>query len=727
MVRSLGLAAAVAAILVVLFPSCSSDVGSTFCEKDCGPDASVDGGDGNVMPFNGADHGAPQSLSITPANATLAVSNPGSPPTEQLVASVTFGDGTTAPETASWTLDRFDIASIGSGTGLVQPTGTVFGKITVTANAEGLQATTTLTVTFQGTVNLGNISSADASQLADATTSDPDVISLAYPYDGTVFPTGLVAPVTMWNYGLAGDEYEVHYVGPDIDLAVLTTADPPSQFTLPQALWNTLVSTAAGSDVTVELRRLSSGQAYLCTSETWHIANANLRGLVYFWNISQGQVLKADLTVGTVSPVFQPGSSGFICGTNPCGSGNPRALNSGLPQSPPWEDNGLGDRCVACHSVSKDGSTMAATFSVGGSSGPSGFIDLSTTLINAIGDYTATGMFTAIAPDGAWSVMNSANKTMQLVNGASGMGTASALDGLTNLCDPAFSPDGTLFAAAANCTGGTNFVLEFSQSDLVLYDFAESTQTFSNARTLLTGAAPSDAGVATGTAGSALAFPSVTPDSKWVVFQGGDYSRAKYGTYQHGNDDLYVISTQTGSAPISLDAANGTSYLPPDSQHLNYAPTVSPILAGGYYWVVFTSPRDYGNIMVSPEQAPPNDATYANHKQLWVTAIDASVGATDPSHPAFWLPGQDATTANMFGYWTLAPCKDTLNDAGPSTCETGFECCSGFCRDTGMGFVCVNNPGGCSQDGETCTATSDCCGASTGSTCAAGICQSGVQ
>jgi hypothetical protein len=118
------------------------------------------------------------------------------------------------------------------------------------------------------------------------------------------------------------------------------------------------------------------------------------------------------------------------------------------------------------------------------------------------------------------------------------------------------------------------------------------------------------------------------------------------------------------------------------------------------------------------------DATYANHKQLWVTALNANVGTSgDPSHTPFWLPGQDPASANMFGYWTLAPCKQTLNDAGPSTCETGFECCSGFCRDTGQGFVCTENPGGCSQLGEKCAASADCCNAQHGVACVAGICQ----
>jgi hypothetical protein len=78
----------------------------------------------------------------------------------------------------------------------------------------------------------------------------------------------------------------------------------------------------------------------------------------------------------------------------------------------------------------------------------------------------------------------------------------------------------------------------------------------------------------------------------------------------------------------------------------------------------------------------------------------------------------------MFGYWTLAPCKAVLSDGGaPATCATGFECCSGFCRNQGQGLVCVNNPGGCSQIGEACKMSSDCCGAGPSVGCTAGFCQ----
>ena len=693
--------------------SCSSSGGDTgFCATGC-TDASVDTGDAKMMPGDGptlvGDHGAPKSLAIVPANSSLQVTDVSNLPSAQLTAQLLYTDGTTGSVPASWTVDRFDIASVGAGTGVVEPTGTAFGKVTVTAQAQGLTGTTTITVTFKATVNMG-IPPADASQLASTTTADPAVTALAYPYDGTVFPGGLAAPQMMWNLSSAGDEYLIHFINPVFDLSVLTTADPPSRFTLPSNLWNALTASVGGSSVTVELRRLSAGTAYLSATETWPIAAANLRGVIYYWSISTGQIMEADPTIGMAIPVFTPGPYTLL--------GNPPPQNQGQAQSPPWEDNGIGDRCVACHAVSKDGSTLAATFSTGGSQGPSGYVGLQSQLVSAIGDVTAEGMFTAIAPDGRVSVMNTTPKNMQLLDGTTGLGIGSALDGLTNVCDPVFSPDGTLFAMAANCTGGSGQALEFSSSDLVVYAFDEATLTFTNPQTILTGG---------GAGGAALAFPSFSPDSKWLFFQGGSYSRAKYGTQLHGADDLYVVATQPGATPIALDNTNGTNVLPLDSQHLEYAPTVNPVVQGGYFWIVFTSPRDYGNVMVSPEQAPPNDATYANHKQLWVAAVDATIGTADPSHPAFWLPGQDPTSANMFGYWALAPCKPTSGggaDAGPQTCAAGYECCSGFCRDMGSGPVCVNNPGGCHQLGETCSSSSDCCNAGPSVACVAGICQS---
>src|SRR5262249_36292416 len=146
--------------------------------------------------------------------------------------------------------------------------------------------------------------------------------------------------------------------------------------------------------------------------------------------------------------------------------------------------------------------------------------------------------------------------------------------------------------------------------------------------------------------GDAIAYPSFSPDSQFVFFQRGSWSASRKTDPATQAplpvvDDLFVVAAKPGATPIALAQCNDPGgVLPPDNKHLNFAPTVNPIAEGGYIWVVFTSPRNYGNEIVSPGQAAPNNAQYANRKQLWVAAVDANIGTTDPSHPPFWLPGQ---------------------------------------------------------------------------------------
>jgi hypothetical protein len=691
--------------------ACGSSGGSDFAGKPDGGQSQHDATTSTDAPHLDFDtsHGAVTALSIAPATSTLTVTNPMTPPTEALKAIAKYADGSSGSVSASWTVTRPDIAGIGASTGVVTPSGTTFGDVGVSATALGKTATATVTVKLKTSINPGMLPASAQSALNGAKTPDPSVTTFAYPYDETDFPRGLLPPEQQWNGGAMGDSYSLHYTAPDFDLTVYLTADPPSRFTLPVVDWNGLTASVPGDEVTVELHRLSGKMAYASASQTWNIADANLGGTIYYWSISEGQIYSIDLATGTRSPVFASGSNTVL--------GTPAPLDDGTPASPPWESNGTttaNTRCVACHSVSKDGSTLTSVFSVAGSSGPLGFVDIASSTISAIGDYQDQGTFDALLPDGSQAVINFGTKTMQLIDKGTAAPLASALDGQANLCDPTFSPDGTLFALAANCDPGFGYPVEFRTSNLVVYSYANTAPYFTAPQTILT---------STGI-GDAIAFPSFSPDSKFLFIQRGDYSRAKYGTDQHGVDDLYVVAATAGATPIALDNANNPGgILPADSQHLNYAPTVNPIASGGYIWVVFTSPRDYGNEIVSPEGPAPMDATYSNRKQLWVAAVDADIGTVDPSHPPFWLPGQDITTPNMFGYWALSPCKPTMGDGGPSTCMAGFDCCSGFCRDTGKGPVCVNNPGGCHQTGETCTTTSDCCDSSSGVSCIGGICQ----
>jgi hypothetical protein len=299
----------------------------------------------------------------------------------------------------------------------------------------------------------------------------------------------------------------------------------------------------------------------------------------------------------------------------------------------------------------------------------------------------------ALTPTGSHLVHDTASFTLHLVDPKTGSEIPSLLSGSTQVAQPQFAPSGGLLAFVANVdTSAPNNIHEFRRSDLDLVDVDPATAALSNRRTIQSGG------------GQAIAFPTFTPDSQWVVFQKGDVSRAKYGAAndQTGHDDLFMSPVTAGGSPIHLARASGAGVLAPKDLQRNYQPRAAPVAVGGYFWVVFVSPRDYGNRMASTQ-----DSTTQNRKQLWVAAIDANPQpGVDPSHPAFWLPGQDNADINMDGYWAMEPCRQD-----GASCNEGYECCSGFCRDQGDGtFACLPPPPNeCSQIGEACQVDEDCC------------------
>ena len=230
-----------------------------------------------------------------------------------------------------------------------------------------------------------------------------------------------------------------------------------------------------------------------------------------------------------------------------------------------------------------------------------------------------------------------------------------------------------------------------------------------------------------------LGWPYFLPDSKTVVYNTVNF--ADYATWNdYGQEpdhygDLFVVDVaSTTVTPLDalngLVTATGQPYLPYGAAeaHLNYEPTVLPVAVGGYYWVVFTSRREYGNTITDasdpghPSGGGPFETYPATRKKLWVAALDINITpGKDPSHPAFYLPGQEPLAGNMRGFWALDPCGQS-----GTSCSSGDECCSGFCRQTsgsdgGAILSCVPQPAtGCSQEFEKCTASGDCCGAAQG-------------
>jgi hypothetical protein len=246
-------------------------------------------------------------------------------------------------------------------------------------------------------------------------------------------------------------------------------------------------------------------------------------------------------------------------------------------------------------------------------------------------------------------------------------------------------------------------------------DFDPMTNAFDNAQVLYEG-------------DLAAGWPSFSPTGNGVIYQvqlehgGGRFFETRYG----GKGELWWTSLRSGEAH-RLDRVNGidngTSYLPKaDNNHqadevLNYEPTIAPVASGGYVWVVFTSRRLYGNVAtIDPWFSDPREhdlTSTATTKKLWVAAVELDVETEenmielgdDPSHPAFYLPGQELFAGNTRGFWAIDPCK-----ADGKSCESGVECCSGYCQEDESGELsCGRKTEECSEEFNRCDTSADCC------------------
>ena len=656
---------AVFASLVTILVACGSS-GSKNGFED--PSAGSDGGNDGGGILGNSGQRTVDSLTVDPPVAALVVENGGPAQTAQFKAIAHYADGATAELTGgvTWTATNLQVGNVG-GTGLYTTSGTIGGAVTLTAAFQGKKANATLGVKLHVLENSANATPAVIGALKGATAPD-GTIKWAYPYDGTVFPRGLGSPKLMWNNGAAADVYYVHVTSATFELEAFSTVPPPARYAFGATTWQKFVdSTSGASDLKVA--RWDGAAATIAVQHKWSIAPASMRGTFYYWANAAGRVLR--VKPGATAPDdFSAGTFGAL----------PSATCS-----------------MTCHTVSADGSTLISggdthggsydllgnkpIYDLGGTAGSAKKRAWSNAALSPNGKYMVQNGDTSIPgpPGAATGLWNTA--TGALVPG-SGLDTS-------QLAMPSFAPDGTKLAFVE--LGGANA----GALDVWGFDLPGAKVVGSPLRLIDRGA------------GQPIGWPSITPDAKWAIYHRGPNDT------RNGLADLYFASTVTPGQEVRLAKLDGDGY--PFAAGVrdlsyNYEPTFAPVPAGGYFWVVFTSRRTYGNQRLE---------TQDKVKLLWVAAIDLNAApGVDPSHPPFLLPGQDEAQINMRGFWALDPCKG--DGAG---CATGTECCGGFCDGTGGdgGLVC-KSAGTCAQDGDHCNVSADCCNAAVGTTCINHVC-----
>jgi hypothetical protein len=786
---------------------------------------SDDGGLGNydaTLPANfnpdgggGGGDGSTSAFQISPSTAqTLNVPAGTSSPTLGFTATLNG-----QPVNAAWSIDRGDIAGVNLGpsaSSTFTPRGTTGGYATITATLNNQTASCTVLVKLLAQQNGFNPSGpgeanqnpVDAGQLSAGggvggvggeglgpPVTDPGTISalgspngdagpggltMLYPYDRTVWPRGLLAPLLMWQWAvndadaiqitLATTSGSFSYKGTFGRPAILSaTGGNYIRSPIPQDVWTMATNTAGETSpsgvvdqLTMSLTIAKNDVGYGPITQTWNVAPGRLTGTVYY-NVYGTQYVKnwvnTDSAGNPVGAAVLGIHAGDLSPHLVVGQNSP--LNaSGIPT----DDTG----CRVCHVVSSKGRWIITQSEQGTPGDGLSFLYDLTQPDAGAATLAQQGTFAWAAMTGAGTyaltnTINPSSSNPAITNSSNNTATSSfwqfgptptaaTLTGLpagVAAGYPTYSPDDTMIAYV-NAAGSETTV----DGPITVANYDATTQAFSNVRSILSPQDNADAAANPPATGLRVGYPVFLPDDSALLFENGVRagSDAVMATRNGARSELWWVTLGTTPQASPLYALNGrtsagATYLPilpnnhgiggatdpQDSQSevgwddstLNYEPTVLPIVVGGYAWVVFTSRRAYGNQLdtVPYNSWPQNYNTtllsQAPVKKLYVAAIDLNAPpGTDPSHPAFYLPGQEILAGNSRGFWVLDPCQQN-----GSTCTSGDQCCNGFCEPAeDGGLVCGSAPvaSTCSGTQDACKVSSDCC--DTTEQCIAGFC-----
>lgn len=307
----------------------------------------------------------------------------------------------------------------------------------------------------------------------------------------------------------------------------------------------------------------------------------------------------------------------------------------------PFMTNVSTGNCVACHALSRDGTTMAITYD--GGDGRATIVDVASKTAQPVPALPVTNdptrwNFATLYPDG--SRMLTVFQGTITVRGTADQAPLATMPSAGYATHPDLAPDLSKLVYIRPAAPGADW--SFSGGTIYTRTFDAANLTFGTETPLVT-------------AGGNNFYPSWSPDGQWILF---NRAVSNGNAYNNTEASLWVVKADGSAPPVELSAFNAAAGGLTNSWG-RWAPFQQTVgtAAEPIYWVTVSSKRDFGVRRLNSLQGDTNgNGTNEDEKtpQIWMSPFFTARAAAgqDPTTPAFRLPFQNLTSNNHIAQWT---------------------------------------------------------------------------